>query len=90
MTETFEKFSFEIGDVVRESELIAWSTDGLLIGLIINIKRGHYFGYTMYGENFPAIDRVTILWLKEGFVESLPSDLVLLVTRDPYYQKNKS
>ncbi len=90
MTETFEKFRFEIGDVVRESDLIAWSSDGPLLGLIIKIKRGHYFGYAMYGESFPAIDRVTVLWLKEGFIESLPSDLLILITRDPYYQKNKS
>jgi len=90
VTETFEKFRFEIGDVVQESELIAWSSDGPLLGLVINIKRGHYFGYTMYSEQFPAIDRVTVLWLKEGFVESLPSDLLILITRDPYYQLNKS
>tara|TARA_R110002020_G_scaffold182497_1_gene377981 strand:+ start:273 stop:545 length:273 start_codon:yes stop_codon:yes gene_type:complete len=85
-----EKFRFEVGDIVSESELISWSSDGPLMGLIVNIKRNHYHGYFSEFEKYPAIDKVTVLWFRESFMESLPSDLVILVARDPFYQNNKS
>ena len=90
MLHSFENFQFEIGDIVRESDLIAWSSDGPLLGLIINIKRDQYRGYSTFYEDSLPIDKVTVLWFKEGFIESLPSDLLILITRDPFYQNIKS
>ncbi len=75
-------FRFEIGDIVKEDELIVFWDKGPLIGLVINVEREVY--WFAYSDDSIYQDRLTILWFKEPYVEQLPSDLVLLVSRVDY------
>ena len=78
----YEYFKFEIGDIVRENEVIAWYDDEPMIGIVIAISRDFYkFYYSAEDNPGDHQDRVTILWLRDVFVESLPSDLVHIVSR---------
>ena len=78
----YEYFKFEIGDIVRENEVIAWYDDEPMIGIVIAVARDFYRFYYSTGDSpGDRQDRVTILWLRDVFVESLPSDLVHIVSR---------
>jgi hypothetical protein len=70
---------FEIGDLVRENEVIAFYDESPMIGVIINIRRGFYCFY--YGSEALYQDELTIRWIDLPRVEFLPSDLVHLVSR---------
>ena len=74
-----EYFRFEIGDIVRENEVIAWYDDGPMTGIVISLKRDNYFFY--YSDTRLHQDRIDVFWFRAGYLESLPSDLLTLVSR---------
>ena len=59
-----------------------WNGRLAMIGIVIAISRDFYrFYYSADDNPGDHQDRVTILWLRDVFVESLPSDLVHIVSR---------
>ena len=79
LSDVDQYFRFEIGDIVKEDELIIFWDDHPLIGIVIDIERQAY--WFSYNTDEIYQDRLTILWLRRTFVEQIPSDLVLLVSR---------
>lgn len=79
MSHESEYFKFEIGDIIRENEVIAWHEKSPLIGMVVQIQRNHYKFY--YSVDYDSQDRLTILWFGDSYIECLPSDLVTLVSR---------
>ena len=74
-----EYFRFEVGDIVEENEILAWYPDSPLTGIVVSIERDSYFYYG--SEEVFYQDKLTIFWLKQSHVETLPSDLVTLIHR---------
>tara|TARA_R100000008_G_scaffold12757_1_gene6349 strand:- start:2348 stop:2593 length:246 start_codon:yes stop_codon:yes gene_type:complete len=75
-----EHTRFEIGDIVRENDVIAWYDDEPMIGIVIGVTRNFYAFYYDSDGSFSQ-DRVTVLWLRDVMVEALPSDLVHIVSK---------
>lgn len=80
-------FRFEIGDIVKEDELIVFWDEHPLIGIVIDIERRAY--WLPYDKDEIYQDRLTVLWLRKPFVENIPSDLVILVSRAQHESKNE-
>mgnify|MGYP007063361164 CR=1 FL=1 len=76
---------YEVGDIVRENEVIAWYDNSPLMGIVIKVQRDYYRFYSDYF--FVGQDRLTIMWFGVGFIEELPSDLVHLVARQDEPEK---
>ena len=72
-------FRYEIGDIVKENEVIAWYDESPMTGIVIKIQRNFYHFYSDMSQT--SQDRLTILWLAMPVIEDLPSDLVYLVLR---------
>ena len=71
-------YRFEIGDLVRENEVIAFYDESPMIGVVINVRRDFYCFY--HDTRSLYQDELTIRWIDIPRVECLPSDLVHLVS----------
>jgi hypothetical protein len=72
-------FRFELGDIIRENEVIAFYDESPMLGIVIDIKRSYYI--FSHDEDPEYHDKLTIMWISRLFVEELPSELVHLVSR---------
>lgn len=71
-------YKFEIGDIVRENDVIAFYDESPMLGVVVGIVRDRY---CFYDEILPIYqDELTIKWITIHRVEILPSDLVHLVS----------
>ena len=77
---------FQVGDVVIEGTLIAALEKSPMIGIVIKVEP-NYFSlnehYIIFGELEKRIqDRLVIQWITDPYIESLPEELVDLVSRN--------
>ena len=81
-----EAFRFQVGDVIREGPLIATLEKSPMIGIVIKVEPNYFSSnenYTVLGTYRRSIqDRLLIQWLTDPFIESLPEELVELVSRN--------
>ena len=71
---------YYVGDIVRETEIMAYHPDGPMTGVVIGIQR-NFFQFGPGGPDDDLFqDKLTIFWFKLKFVEELPSDLVYLIS----------
>ena len=81
-----EKFSFEVGDIVIEGTLIATLEKSPMIGVVIKVESDYFSLGEKYIIGAPLErriqDRITIQWLTDPYVETLPEELIKLVSRN--------
>ena len=73
-----EKQCIEIGDIVRESEVIIPPDRKPWPGIVVYVQKDHYELHSFLGQ---LEDMVGIQWLQAGYVESLPASVVILVQK---------
>tara|TARA_B100000085_G_scaffold285187_1_gene320347 strand:- start:1356 stop:1604 length:249 start_codon:yes stop_codon:yes gene_type:complete len=67
---------FSVGDIVKESALIALPARGQMIGIVTYIDR------QLFGPQTPKIkyeDMIGVMWLDTGEIEKIPASLLVLV-----------
>ena len=67
---------FHVGDVVKESALIALPDRGQMVGIVVFIDR-QLFG--AYSPKVKYEDMVGVMWLDTGETEKIPASLLVLV-----------
>jgi len=77
---------FQVGDVVIEGTLIATLEKSPMIGIVIKVEPD-YFSLNEHYIIFSALekrtqDRIVIQWITDPYIESLPEELVDLVSRN--------
>jgi len=80
------KFEFQVGDIVIEGSLIATLPKSPMIGVVIKVEP-NYFSMdesyvTMSSLSQSIQDRLQIQWFSDPYLESLPEELVILVSRN--------
>tara|TARA_R100000005_G_scaffold68139_1_gene36128 strand:- start:237 stop:506 length:270 start_codon:yes stop_codon:yes gene_type:complete len=82
-TQTF----FRVGDIVKEGVLLSTGINSPLVGVVTKVE----IDYFIFDEDYLIVeeigkriqDRVTVYWFVEHYVETLPEDLLDLVSRNP-------
>jgi len=69
---------FKVGDIVRESVLIASPDREPWVGIVMYIEKDRFELHSFIG---PFEDLVAIQWLQTGYIESLPASVIRLVQR---------
>lgn len=77
-TEEYRKTIFEVGDIVSEAVLIVPPGRKPWTGIVVYVKRNFYDLHS-YSTNLE--DMIGIQWFKPGYVEALPSSVVVLIRR---------
>jgi len=76
----YQYIKYDVGDIVCETEIMAYHPKGPMVGIVISITR-RYFHFSGHGpEDTFFQDKLTIFWFKLRFVEELPADLVYLIS----------
>ena len=79
-------FSFEVGDIVIEGELIATLEKSPMIGIVMKVEQDYFSLNDNYIIGATLVrriqDRITIQWLTDPYVETLPEELIELVSRN--------
>ena len=77
---------FQVGDVVIEGTLIATLEKSPMIGIVIKVEPDYFSlneHYIIFGEiEKRTQDRLVIQWITDPYIESLPEELVDLVSRN--------
>lgn len=77
---------FQVGDVVIEGTLIATLEKSPMIGIVIKVEPDYFSlneHYIIFGELEKRIqDRLVIQWITDPYIESLPEELVDLISRN--------
>ena len=69
---------YNIGDIVREDEIIVPPDRGCWVGIVTGIERKHCESFTWIGD---WEDLVSVYWIQSGIVEHLPGTVLLLIQR---------
>jgi hypothetical protein len=81
------KTVFQIGDIVSESTLIVPPERKPWVGIVVYVKKDYY---DLHSYNTFLEDMVGIQWFKPGYIESLPSSVVVLVRRAEEKKEEKA
>jgi len=73
-----KKQCIEIGDIVRESEIIIPPTRAPWTGIVVYVQKDHYELHSFLGQ---LEDMVGIQWFQAGYVEPLPASVIILVRK---------
>ena len=71
-----EKLKFNIGDVVRESDLITLPGLSPMVGIVSFIEEQTFGAYT---PKIKYEDIIGVLWIGTGIVEKIPASLLILI-----------
>jgi hypothetical protein len=80
------EFRFQVGDIVTEGSLIATLPKSPMIGVVIKVEPNyfsmddHYITMSTLSQSIQ--DRLQIQWLSDPYVESLPEELIILLSRN--------
>ena len=69
---------FKVGDIVRESVLIASADREPWVGIVMYIEKDRFELHSFLG---PFEDLIAIQWFQTGYIESLPASVIRLVQR---------
>ena len=87
MADAEEKIIFEVGDIVSESTLIVPPDRKPWTGIVVYIKRNFY---DLHSYLINLEDMVGIQWFKPGYIEALPSSVVVLIRKAKEKKEEKT
>lgn len=73
-----EKVVFDVGDIVKESILIVPPDRKPWTGIVVYVKKDFY---NLHSYDTHLEDMVGIQWFKPGYVEALPSTVVVIIRK---------
>ena len=83
-----EETFFEAGDIVCEGPLISTNEKSPFIGVVVKVE----VDYFLFNEDYIIVeevgrriqDRVTVFWFTHSYIETLPEDLLKLISRNSH------
>ena len=69
---------YKIGDIVEEDAIIVPPDRECWIGIVTDVKRGHYESASWVDD---SEDLVGVYWIQSGITEHLPGSVLRLVQR---------